>query len=551
MTERYEIIKLIAKDPAGGRYLAEDSMLGRKVVFRHIDAEGDGMQQESWAKEFSVFAGKLCALQHPNLFTIYDVDVDEDGVSMVTQFIDEKSLSDHLKEGALPQISVYRMANDLLEALHAAHSSGVFHGALHAGSITRVPRAAGGHRYFIVDLGLNKLATMVKGKDVQIADPVLLAPELHDGTNEPDALADLFMVGQLCYTALAGGHPFAGESPEQCVASHMAGELTPLKDFAPDVQADFEAWVMHLAKGDRSQRPASMEDAMAALHAIKIHEPLPDVAAQVQAVTPTTAVQVVTPTTAVQVVAPAEEEAPAASVMDPAKKSNKKGLVMIGVLCLLIGIVLVVGLNRGDQRAGVDGHYSEVPEGVWVHLHETLIVNTIEKNDDPVEVNLDTEKTLDWNVFTAPRAKKEMPKGKYIRTVMASGKFKGVTGKESGIHFATGGGKAIPLDVTNAAKAGDGWQILLLVPKAHRGSMIVTFYMLQSQCDFHIEVTGKSGDKPLSKDVKATESGVVKIPLELPKPKGGQGYNIKITAQSIGSKEGFAMGLNAIHVGRR
>lgn len=37
MTDRYEIINLISKDPAGGMYLAQDTTLERKVVFRHID----------------------------------------------------------------------------------------------------------------------------------------------------------------------------------------------------------------------------------------------------------------------------------------------------------------------------------------------------------------------------------------------------------------------------------------------------------------------------------------------------------------------------------
>ena len=41
MEDRYKIIKLINKDAAGGVYLAEDTMLGREVAFRHIDAAPD------------------------------------------------------------------------------------------------------------------------------------------------------------------------------------------------------------------------------------------------------------------------------------------------------------------------------------------------------------------------------------------------------------------------------------------------------------------------------------------------------------------------------
>ena len=66
MTDRYEIINLISKDPAGGMYLAQDTTLERKVVFRHIDSDHKEDRSESWAKDFANFSGKLCTLQHPN-----------------------------------------------------------------------------------------------------------------------------------------------------------------------------------------------------------------------------------------------------------------------------------------------------------------------------------------------------------------------------------------------------------------------------------------------------------------------------------------------------
>ena len=273
MTDRYEIIKLIGKDPAGGVYLAEDSMLGRKVMFRHIDTEPDDDRPKSWAKEMSSYAGKLCTFQHPNIVTIYDAPVDEDGVSMVTQYVEGETLAERLQVGPLMEIAVHRMASDLLDALHAAHDAGVYHGALHTGSIIRLPRASGGHRYIILDIGLNTLATMVKGRDVHIADPVLLAPELHSEDSEPDESADLFMVGQLCYTAMAGGHPFSGKSAEDAAEAHLAGELPPLREYAPDMQEDFEAWVMKMSCGDRAGRPASIKEATDELNKIIIQEP--------------------------------------------------------------------------------------------------------------------------------------------------------------------------------------------------------------------------------------------------------------------------------------
>lgn len=556
MTERYQIIKLIDKDPAGGMYLAEDTTLERKVVFRHIESAGEDVQQKSWVEDFSIFAGKLCALQHPNLLTIYDVAIDEGGVSMVTQFVEGESLAERLAKGPLPQMGAYRMASDLLEALHAAHASGVFHGAMHTGSIKRLPRATGGHRYLVVDLGLNKLATMVKGRDVHIADPVLLAPELHGGGSEPDVRADLFMLGQLCYTALAGGHPFAEESPEQCVASHMAGELPPLSEYAPDVQPDFAAWVMHLASGEPSLRPGSVKEAMTSLHAITIDEPLPNVPGETHAV-------VATPPALVTAQVTVSADEGAVSPSERPEKKSKMWLVSIAsALCLLVAIALWLGLRRGggeEAAVAVASAYPEVPEGVWVHLHDTEIVNTMGNSDTPVVVNLDTAKTLDWTVATdAPASSKRKQKdgARYIQSILVSGAFKEFNMAKNPVSYTAAGEEVIPQAVTDSnkahkAKRGEGWETVLSIPQKHKGSVIVIFYMVQSYCDFDIEVAGPRRGQPMKFNVSPSGPGVIRIPLEITNPRGGDFYTIKTLAATKGAKRVFSMGINGIHVESR
>ena len=146
---------------------------------------------------------------------------------------------------------VHRMAADMLEALHAAHQSDVFHGALHTGSIKRVHRATGGHRYLLVDLGLNQLTSMVRAEKVKVADPILMAPELHKDDHEPDAKADLFMLGQLCYTALVGGHPFSDKTTEECLEAYSTDGMPPLEDYVEGVNPEFSAWVMRLLEYEK------------------------------------------------------------------------------------------------------------------------------------------------------------------------------------------------------------------------------------------------------------------------------------------------------------
>ena len=604
--ERYKIIKLLSKDAAGGMYLAEDTMLGRKVVYRHMDADVGGNRSSSWAEEMTTYAGKLCAFQHPNIITIYDVPIDETGFSLVTQYVEGETLAERLKEGPLREFGAYRMAHDLLEALHAAHDAGVYHGALHTGSIKRLPRATSGFRYLILDLGLNTLATMVKGEDIHIADPVLLAPELHSDNPEPDESSDLFMVGQLCYTALAGGHPFSGRPAEECAPAHLAGELPPLTDYRPDLNPDFAAWVMKMCSGNRGDRPASIDDAADSLHAFKITDPdakSATASVPIAVAVPTVPMAAVTVPMAavtgkvqpvpVATLTAKQQAVPVATVKQSAlgstvkqsalgstvkqsalgatgpqsslgmtggvsdfsagaDHSNQKMFIIIGVLVALIavGVGLKFLLPAGDKEEEKK-ELIVLAEDVKAHMHQVELIGT---KGDMGLVNLDGEKTLDWVVFTGANvsgAKDQMPERAYRMNPSSSGNFTEAARKGIPVFFEVGGKELTPMAATSAkagnAKAGDGWNISLRVPKQHKGSMLVTLYMFQEWCAFDVEVTMHNGEKIKLENIPKQDPGVLRIPIEIPKVRKGKFYQIKITASKDTTGD-FEMGLNAVHI---
>ena len=595
--DRYKIIHLLSKDAAGGMYLAEDTMLGRKVVYRHMDVDAGGNRSSSWAEEMATYAGKLCAFQHPNIITIYDVPIDETGFSLVTQYVEGETLAERLKEGPLREFGAYRMAHDLLEALHTAHDAGVYHGALHTGSIKRLPRATSGFRYLILDLGLNTLATMVKGEDIHIADPVLLAPELHSDNPEPDESSDLFMVGQLCYTALAGGHPFSGRPAEECAPAHLAGELPQLTDYRPDLNPDFAAWVMKMCSGNRSDRPASIDDAADALHAFKITDP------DANAATATVPIAVAVPTVpmaAVTVpmaavtgkvqpvpvatltakqpavpVATVKQSALGSTVKQSAlgatgpqsslgmnqgvsdfsagdDHSNQKMFVTIGVLVALIavGVGLKFLLPAGDKEEEKT-ELVVLAKDVKAHLHEVELIGT---KGDMGLVNLDGEQTLDWVVFTGANVsgkRDQMSERAYRMNPSSSGNFTESARKGIPVFFEAGGKELTPMAATSAkagkAKAGQGWNISLRVPEKHKGSMLVTLYMFQEWCALDVEVTMHNGEKIKLQNIPKQDPGVLRIPIEIPMVRKGKFYQIKITASKDTTGD-FEMGLNAVHI---
>lgn len=128
--------------------------------------------------------------------------------------------------------------------------------------------------------------------------------------------------------------------------------------------------------------------------------------------------------------------------------------------------------------------------------------------------------------------------------------------KKVPVKFKAGEDELIPKAATDSkkghkAKLDDGWEIILRVPKKHKGPLIVSLYMTQWNNDFAIAVTMPDGKEVVKLSVPKQDPGVIQIPLEIPEPKAGGFYSIIITAASSDPKKGYSMGINAVHIESR
>jgi len=273
--DRYKTISQLSSDVLGQAHLGDDTMLQRKVILRHIECAkntDEKLTDQSWKGDFSKFAGKLAAIKHPNMLTIYDLSVNDEGACVISQYVEGETLADRLTRGPISQVGVYRLASDILEVMHSAHEFGVFHGGLHTGSIIRIKRARGGHRHLLSDLGLDRLASIVKRENVKLVDPVLIAPELTLGAGT-NAKADLFMLGQICYTALVGGHPYFGRSAEECFEAYKSKNMPALDTYVHNINPALADWVMRMVEFDPKRRFDDSEAAIVALQSIQLTDP--------------------------------------------------------------------------------------------------------------------------------------------------------------------------------------------------------------------------------------------------------------------------------------
>ena len=93
MNERYELLAPIAEGGLGTVFKARDRQLGREVALKRIRADkaGDyGSAVESLIRE----AQQQSLLQHPNIVTVHDAGVDDDGGFIVMELVKGEALED-------------------------------------------------------------------------------------------------------------------------------------------------------------------------------------------------------------------------------------------------------------------------------------------------------------------------------------------------------------------------------------------------------------------------------------------------------------------------
>ena len=270
---RYEINSLIGKGRTGGVYIADDVKLQRKVAMRRFFDSENRIDFTDYKNEFLEVANSLGSVQHSNLSRVFDAGIDDDGAYIISELIKGETLHKELKKGVMEVHEVVELARQMLDALSLLHSQEVYHGALTPRSIFMSPRARGGYRYIILDMGLTKLAPYIKGEDAHLSlmsDHAISAPELFDGSDLNDRV-DMYMLGQIIYLCLAGGHPYGGLTATEAKDMHLQG-LPPIEEYNSEVPAELEDWLMKVTAPKPEDRFGNAVEALNALPNIP-HQP--------------------------------------------------------------------------------------------------------------------------------------------------------------------------------------------------------------------------------------------------------------------------------------
>ena len=206
---RYRLQETIGHGGMGSVWAARDEVLGRDVAVKQIvfpaaltPERRDDLRERS-LREARAAARISC----PHAVKVFDV-VDEDGQPWIVM---ERMLGRPLsqvisQQGRLPAAQVIQIALQVLEALTAAHASGVLHRDVKPSNVLlRLDGTA-----VLTDFGIAAMDgdSEITATGQVVGSPDYLAPERVAGPGATPA-TDLWSLGCLIFTAVEGRSPFA------------------------------------------------------------------------------------------------------------------------------------------------------------------------------------------------------------------------------------------------------------------------------------------------------------------------------------------------------
>ena len=262
---KYKIQELVGEGAMGTVYRAVDSVIGRTVAIKVMNASI--ARQQDHRQRFLREAQAAGSLQHPNVVTIYDLGELDGHLFIAMEYVHGTDL-ERLMTGAEPLKlqSKLDIIVDVLMGLSYAHKHGIIHRDIKPANV-RV--GEDGHAK-IMDFGVAHLASSdMTRTGIVVGTPSYMAPEqVMGGKAVPGT--DLFAVGAVLYHLITGSKPFEGPTLQSLFYRIVTDMPKPLDEVRPGLPTALNAILQKsMAKdpADRYETALDMANAIIAVRA--------------------------------------------------------------------------------------------------------------------------------------------------------------------------------------------------------------------------------------------------------------------------------------------
>jgi eukaryotic-like serine/threonine-protein kinase len=251
----------------GQVYRARDTKLNRDVALKVLP-DSFASDDERLAR-FTREAHTLASLNHPHIAQIYGLEESGGVRALVMELVDGDDLSQRIAHGPVPLDEMLPIAQQVAEALEAAHEQGIIHRDLKPANIK--VRADGTVK--VLDFGLVKAMEPPASSPNVSQSPTITTPAMTQagmilGTaaymspeqakgRAADKRSDVWAFGCVLYEMLTGRRAFEGDDVSDTLAAVLRGE--PDWNALPaNVPSAVRTLVQRCLVKDRRQRVADM-----------------------------------------------------------------------------------------------------------------------------------------------------------------------------------------------------------------------------------------------------------------------------------------------------
>ena len=256
INDRYEIIKTIGEGGMANVYLANDTILDRKVAIKVL--RGDLSNDEKFIRRFKREALSVSNLSHPNIVEVYDVGEEDGNYYIVMEYIEWKTLKQLLqKRGALTLNEVIDIMTQLTDGLAHAHEAYIIHRDIKPQNIMIEDNGLVKITDFGIAMALN--STQLTQTNSVMGSVHYLPPEQANGKGST-VKSDIYSLGILMYELLTGSVPFKGDTAVEIALKHMKEKIPSIRKQNPTIPQSVENIVLKATAKNPKNRYDNVRD---------------------------------------------------------------------------------------------------------------------------------------------------------------------------------------------------------------------------------------------------------------------------------------------------